>query len=386
MEETTRRSFFGTSAAIAGSAALSTAKTVAAKPKKQTTDLLSVGMVALGQNSHYYIWGPTINPVDDKVWPVGRTTGMRITHCWDRDQKIAAEFAKKYQCEAVKNYYDMVGKVDAMIFAGFHESYWWPQLTKPYIEAGIPCFINRPFAKSMKDAKYMVDLARRNNTPILCTDEREYIKEAIAGRCKVRELLKEGKTIICADSDNGAVEYPQHGIHGLYFLLAIFGLDVERVSYQADGWWREIKPTSKKQNWGQLALQYRTITIDDAPVQNRPIVVAQQQMGTQKSNAGVRIFYSGEGYWEATNMMVGEERMNRLYYLFFPTVLAMQRMFQTREMQWSYDYILKKTQIYLAGFKSHMDHDGAMVKVDDLPDDWTAPNAHPDWIDESIFR
>ena len=386
MEETSRRRFLGTTASIAGATGLSYPGTAAAKPMQPSVDLLRVGIVALGKDSHYYIWGPTINPTDEDVWPVGRTTGMRITHCWDRDPQNAESFAHKYKCEAVSNYYDMVDKVDAMIFAGFREVYWWPQLTKPYLEAGIPCFINRPFAYSMKDAKYMVELARQNNTPILCTDEREYIKEAIAARCKVRELLKEGKTIICADSDNAAVEYPQHGVHGLYFLLAIFGLDVERVSYQADGWWKENTPTSKKQTWGQLALQYRTVTIDDAPVQTRPIVVAQQQMGTHKSNAGIQIFYSGEGRWEASNIHVGEERMNRLYHLFFPTVLAMQRMFRTHQMQWSYDYILKKTQIYLSGFKSHLEHDGAMVRVDDLPDDWTAPNPYPDWIDEKIFR
>ena len=384
MNNTTRRSFIGTAIA-AGGGALSSSQPGHAAGERPSEELIRVGMVALGENSHYYIWGPTINPVDPDVWPVGRTTGMQITHCWDRDPERARDFAQKYGCTAVDNYYDMVDKVDAMIFAGFREVYWWPQLTKPYLEAGIPCFINRPFAYSMKDARYMVDVARANDSPILCTDEREYIKEAIAARCKVRELLNEGKTIISADSDNAAGEYPQHGVHGLYFLLAIFGLDVERVSYQADGWWREVTPTATKQSWGQLALQYRTITIDDAPVQERPLVVAQQQMGTHRSNAGIRLFYSGEGYWEASNIHVGEERMNRLYYLFFPTVLAMQRMFRTREMHWSYDYILKKTQIYLAGFKSHLEHDGAMVEVDSLPDDWTAPNPYPDWIDDGIF-
>jgi len=54
-------------------------------------------------------------------------------------------------------------------------------------------------------------------------------------------------------------------------------------------------------------------------------------------------------------------------------------------MQWSYDYILRKTKIFLTGFKSHVDHNGAMVKVDDLPDDWEAPHPWPDWIDERIF-
>lgn len=64
----------------------------------------------------------------------------------------------------------------------------------------------------------------------------------------------------------------------------------------------------------------------------------------------------------------------------------MQRMFETRKMQWSYDYILKKTKIFLAGFKSHIDHNGSMIRVDDLPDDWEAPSPKPDWINEEIFK
>ena len=55
-------------------------------------------------------------------------------------------------------------------------------------------------------------------------------------------------------------------------------------------------------------------------------------------------------------------------------------------MPWSYDYILEKTRIFLTAFKSHVDHGGQLVKVSDLPDDWTAPNHAADWIDESIFR
>ena len=80
------------------------------------------------------------------------------------------------------------------------------------------------------------------------------------------------------------------------------------------------------------------------------------------------------------------EPMNRLYHLFFPTVFAMQRMFETRQMQWSYDYILDKTRIFLAAFKSHVDHGGAMIRVSDLPEDWEAPAPRPNWIDEAIFK
>ncbi|MDP2982949.1 MAG: Gfo/Idh/MocA family oxidoreductase [Candidatus Latescibacter sp.] len=388
-----RRTFIGSAALAAGAAAgkvEAQKPTSSAKPKKTraTVELLNVGVIALGDNSHmnYSIWAPTINPVEPNIWPV-RSTTMNITHCWDSRPELAEAFAKKYKCQAVKNYYDMVDKVDGMIFAGFNEVKWWPQLTKPYLEAGIPCYINRPFALSMKAANEIVERAKKYNAPILCTDEREYIKEAQVGRWKVEELLREKRTILGATGDNSAgFEYPQHGVHGLYFMLAILGLDVAQVSLQADGWWREITPAVKNtMHWGLLSLQYNGIKIEGVGEQTKPFVATQQQITGQRANAGMKIYYSG-GWWDIMNYWEAGEPLNRLYQLFFPTVFAMQRMFETRKMQWSYDYILQKTRIFLTGFKSHVDHNGQMVRVADLPDDWEAPHPWPNWIDEKIFE
>ena len=386
-EQPYKRSFFG--AVAAGAAASAFPTSAHAKPKLPTTDLIRVGVIALNDNSHmnpnYSIWPQTINPTEPDRWPYGRTTRMLITHCWDKDPAMADLFAKKYNCTAVKNYYDMVGKVDGMIFAGFNECEWWPRLTEPYLKAGIPCYINRPFAYSMKDAKYMVELSKKHNAPILCTDEREYIKEAMIARARVRSLLAEGKNIVGANSVNAAGEWSQHGVHGLYYLLAILGMDVGKVSLQADGWWREVTPTAhQKMSWALLTLQYNGISIDDVErQQTKPFTVSQQHYGPY--NAGIRLYYDG-GWWDDAHKHVQGERQDRLYYLFFPTVLAIQRLFETREMQWSHDYILRKTQIFLAAFKSHLDHDGALIDVDSLHDDWQAPSPYPDWLDKNIFQ
>jgi predicted dehydrogenase len=244
----TRRTFIGKIAlAGAGTATVSAPRVRAQqKPKLPATDLLRVGVVALGDNSHmnYSIWAPMVNPVEPDRWPAGRTTRMLITHCWDSRPELAQAFAKKYRCEAVKNYDGMVGKVDGMIFAGFNECKWWPKLVRPYLEAGIPCYINRPFAYSMKDARQICDLSKKYNAPILCTDEREYIQQALVARAKVEELLSQKRTIIGGHSTNASGEWSQHGVHGLYFLLAVFGMDVESAGYQADGWWKEATPTA----------------------------------------------------------------------------------------------------------------------------------------------
>ncbi|MFC1606626.1 hypothetical protein ACFL47_01540 [Candidatus Latescibacterota bacterium] len=390
-KQKSRRSFFGKAAAAATAGSTLAASTFAntqSKRKTSSVELIQVGAACLSDNSHmnYRIWAPMINQTDPERWPMGRTTRMRITHCWDRDYSVAQKFAEQYKCEAVKHYYDMVDKVDGMIFAGFNEVKWWKQLSKPYLEAGIPCYLNRPFAYSMNDAKDIVDRSKKYKTPILCTDEREFIQQTNIGRKKISEMLKNGFTITGANGDNSAGnEYPQHGVHGLYFMLAILGLDVAKASLQADGWWREVTKSAKKaQTWAQITLQYRGIKMEGVGEQTKPFVASQHQSGSA-GDASMRVYHSGpfRGYWDVEHpWTTGWERM---FYLFFPTVLAMQRLFETRTMDWDHDYILKKTRIFLTAFKSHLEHNGAMLDVDSLPDEWEAPCPYPDWLDESIF-
>jgi predicted dehydrogenase len=380
-----RRTFITTAAAVTAAAG---AQTAHSQPSGKS-DLIRVGVMALGDNSHmnYDIWAPMFNLANGEIhpkWPIGRTTNMIITHCWDREYERAEAFAKKFGCTAVKNYDDMVGKVDGLVCAGFNECKWWVKLVRPYLEAGTPCFINRPFAYSMKDAKEIVRLSKENNAPILCTDEREYIQQAVVARNKVEQFLRDGRTFLGADSTNASGEWSQHGVHGLYFLLAVFGTNVKKVSYVADGWWKEKTPTATLQHYGQLNLLYDGLSMDGAGSSERPFIVSQHQCWP-KADISLRISHD-MGLWDIQHeATTGDNTFPRHFYLFFPTVLAMQRMFETREMQWSHEYILDKTRIFLTAFKSHLEHDGAMLDVASLPDDWEAPSPYADWIDESIF-
>ncbi len=385
----TRRRLWSRNAAFSTALAASLSRNARGENvSRPSTELIRVGTIALGAESHMQrIWSAMINPGMPSVWPT-RTTRMLITHAWDSRPEVTEKFARTYGCEPVKRYDDMVGKVDAMIFGGFAEVKWWPQLVKPYLEAGIPCFINRPFAYSMKAAKEIVETARKHNAPILCTDERENTKEAVVGRNLVEKLLKDGKTILGGNSQNATVrEYPMHAVHGLYYMLAMFGTDVERVSYQADGWWKDVTPsTDSPMHYGLLTLQFRGIDLPGFGKQEESFLVSQLQLSRGNiSWANIRVYHDG-GWTDIDQRSAhGGVMKGGDYFTFFPTVVAMQRMFETREMPWSYDYILQKTKIFIAGFKSHLEHGGAMIPVDDLPDEWEAPSPHPDWIDESIF-
>jgi len=384
-----RRSFFGTAAA--GGAAMAASSVHAAPRKTPTAELMKIGVIAVGDYSHMNskgsIWAPVINPTEPHRWPM-RTTRMLITHCWDSRPERSAEFAKRYGCEAVKSYDDMVGNVDALITAGMYECKWWPKLTKPYLEAGIPTFINRPFALSMKDAHEMIDTAKRYNTPIMCSDAHEDLKEALVAKAKVASLVKDKKTILGANAATGSHEYPAHLLHALYEVLTVFGLDVNQVSLQAPSWWQSKTPTNPNgpMDWGIMTLQYNGISIEGVGEQTEPFLVTAQALGGDSTSRGtLRMYYRG-GWDDFDHRIIQNDLINDRYHLQSKTVFSMQKMFETKKMQQSYEGILQKTKIFLAGFKSHIDHNGLMVKVGGLPDSWEAPSPFPDWIDESIFR
>ncbi|MFC1539413.1 hypothetical protein ACFL6H_08310, partial [Candidatus Latescibacterota bacterium] len=207
----------------------------------------------------------------------------------------------------------------------------------------------------------------------------------------VEQFRKEGKEIIAATGYNYTTDdYPEHGIHGLYFLTTAFGLDVEMVSQQSDGWWRVKTPTNPTPwTYGTFNLLFRSLKTEGAPAQTSKFLATQVQVNNHCSYCNLRIYASapgGRGDWvdlDARNS--SDPVLGARYYRNFPTVFYMQRMFETGEMPFSYDDILKMNRIFLAAFKSHVEDNGQMVAVDTLQDDWTAPTPYPNWIDEKIF-
>ncbi|HIE27993.1 TPA: Gfo/Idh/MocA family oxidoreductase [Candidatus Poribacteria bacterium] len=321
-----------------------------------STELIKVGALTLGGHTGL-LWGPIINPIDGWV----RKTGMVITHLWDIDAEQAEDFAEKHSAEIVKDYGDMVGKVDGVILSDFDAVPVFKHLARPYLEAGMPIFINRPFAFNLNDAREMLDLARQNSTPLMCGSSFEYVKEVEI----IRNKVKSGGQITGYLVDNSMSDYATHGVHGLYFAYACVGGGVSRVAYLTPDW--------KNPN-GVVVIEH--LGRDGG----KPFYGCIQEISGAGTNAWIKIY--GQGFieqfvwWEAS-------AWDRDVFLWLPMLLKMQEMFQTHKMPETYDNIYEKTQIFLAGFKSHVEHNGAPVALSEIGD-WTAPTLEPSQY-ESLF-
>lgn len=321
------------------------------------TPLLKIGVLACDRYVHTKaIWGTVIHPeaAESPHSPKTRMTGMALTHAWDLDRKGAESFADIYPgVQVVDHYYDMVGQVDGIILDDFDSCLHFKELARPYLEAGIPMFINRPFALNLADARQIIDLARAHDTPIMCASSFECAPEVE----QIKRQVAASEPLSGYVAANSMSDYPTHGIHGLFFVHACVGGGIKSVSYQTPNW--------KKPN-GVVVIEHEGRD-GGAPFYG----CVQEITGTW---GWIRIF----------GKQTSEQFIHSGSYFWPPLVLEMQKMFATRQMPQSYESLYEKIQLFLAGFKSHLVCGGAPVSLSEIGD-WTAPLLNPDPYPDGFF-
>ncbi|HOE97743.1 MAG TPA: Gfo/Idh/MocA family oxidoreductase [Candidatus Sumerlaeota bacterium] len=172
-----------------------------------------------------------------------------LTAVWDYDPEVAAKFAKDYGVgRVVERVEDMVDLVDAALIPGGRvpprakqgvEAYImdWVEvgpsdhlrLAEPFLKAGKPVNVDKPFADSVTEAQTMIDLSRRHRAPLMSTSAIRYSPQVVS----LKEIIDAGA---CGLGDprtavlimGGAPLY-WYGIHGLEALYTVFGPGVEYV-------------------------------------------------------------------------------------------------------------------------------------------------------------
>jgi hypothetical protein len=154
---------------------------------------------------------------------------MEVSHCWDVNPKAAADFAAKYHCTAVARYDGMLGKVDAVVFGGLYEVPWQHLMARPYVGAGMPVYLSRPFSYRLRDIDFILNLASKHSAPLIATSVQEHCYQA----SYLKERLKNVGVIKAVHGIGWSQEYPAH-FHVQWFILRALGYDVERISLITD--------------------------------------------------------------------------------------------------------------------------------------------------------
>jgi len=110
---------------------------------------------------------------------------------------------------------------------------------RPFLEAGMPVFVDKPFTCSLNDALRMAEIAEKHNAPLFSSSSLRYALEVQ----KVSERGSEWGKVVAADAFSPAPTHPRnpglfhYGIHGVETLFALMGKGCRRVRcvYHDDG-------------------------------------------------------------------------------------------------------------------------------------------------------
>lgn len=229
----TRRTFIktiGAGAALSAVAfpASSFAAGVFANPEEKLKPI-RVGIIG-AENSHSVNFGKMFN-IDHKF------PGVELTHIWGETDEFAKKTAEAGKIpNIVKEQKDMLGKIDALIVDHRHAKFHLEAAT-PFVKAGIPTFVDKPFCYRVEEGKAFLEMARKVGTPVtsfssiaqsVCTYD---IKEQVQSMSDINHVVRYGPLDL--DSPYGGVFF--YGVHLLQPLMVMFGEDIQKVKITREG-------------------------------------------------------------------------------------------------------------------------------------------------------
>src|SRR6516225_6310238 len=129
---------------------------------------------------------------------------------------------------------DMIGKVDGMLIESQEGGLHWER-ARPFLEAGLPCYIDKPFTCSVADARKIVELADRKKVPVFSASSLRYVPELMAFAAdekhgKIHGTLAYGPAHLFEKDPKLNPGLYHYGIHAVEILYTLMGTGCERVT------------------------------------------------------------------------------------------------------------------------------------------------------------
>jgi hypothetical protein len=140
---------------------------------------------------------------------------------------------KDYGVPLVEKPTDMIGKVDGMLIEAVDGTVHYER-AKPFLDAGIPCFVDKPYACSVDDAKKIAELAAKKKVPVFSSSSLRYAPEVVSfvadpARGKLIGCLVYAPASLSPIPERNAGLF-HYGIHGVEVLYTLMGPGCKRVT------------------------------------------------------------------------------------------------------------------------------------------------------------
>src|SRR5690606_11233421 len=195
--------------------------------------MIKIGMIGMSPgNAHPYSWSSIINGQynGEEINRIGypgvtdylnknRATlgieGVEVSHIWTQDRSISESIAESSGISVVADQLtDMIGHVDAIIL-GRDDPENHVDMARPFIDAGLPIFIDKPLAASRADLQYFKEKIEEGKFILSCSSMR-YAKETQLARTIIDSL---GPLQLV--SATGKKDWIKYGVHMLEAVFSV---------------------------------------------------------------------------------------------------------------------------------------------------------------------
>ena len=190
---------------------------------------LRIGIIG-AENSHTIGYGKLINI--EKKFP-----GAEVKYVWGETEEFAKNAMQKGQIpNMVKTPEEMLGKIDALIVDHRHPKYHMKAAT-PFIKAGIPTFIDKPFCYRVEDGWEFLSLAKKLGVPVSSYSPIAHSEGTLDIKKQVQKMGEISHVVVSGPADlnspYGGIFF--YGVHMVQPLMYIFGDEIKKVRITKNG-------------------------------------------------------------------------------------------------------------------------------------------------------
>lgn len=165
----------------------------------------------------------------------GHRDRFSFTSAWDEDSENAAAFCERFGIPHQAGLSEqMKGEVDAVMIT-VRDGACHAELALPFLEAGIPVWVDKPFSISPEDAGIMLHAAKRGKAILAGGSNLKYCPSVQRAKALAGRLRKEDQLLSASFSVQALINSPYHGLHfygphSIDILLTVFGRDISGLS------------------------------------------------------------------------------------------------------------------------------------------------------------
>lgn len=250
------------------------------------------------ENSHAWSFAKSLagkdgTKVDETLELVGFYADMTREDSRTGAAKLQEVSTCDYFAETAEEF---VGKVDAVMITSRHGKFHLP-FARPYLEQGIPVWVDKPICTSTEDVLELVKLAKQTGSPITGGSSLIFSKEIL----EMAEYAKSGEKVI-----GGHVTAPVNMVndygnfwfyssHLVQMVIAVFGPDIKSVSAHRQG--DHVSAVYHYENMDVTAYfgTGYSVTVYQTPTQAKSITVTTAGCYDAELNEFCRMVRTGKG-------------------------------------------------------------------------------------------